>query len=387
MPPKAHSVLAPSSKEWIFCGTSALFLSTKPEETNDAAEFGSECHALGEFYIRQSLKLQDYDGNAPKTVEELKATFKHYDEEMEKLANAYADFVVSTYSYEKEKNGEIPVILLEHQLEMDYSPDAKGTLDCGIISGDTLTIIDNKTGRKKVMAYWKDKEMINSQLGIYAYFAYRFFKEIYDIKKVRLVVFQERMNNTNEYTIDAVDLESWAETVMYPAAKNALSDNPTGQAGDHCEYCPGRNICRIRNQAIMQNAVKVKKALLMTDEEIEAILPSLDTIIEYCEDIKEYALKKALEGKRQWTGFKLIESETKRKITDEAAVAEILIKQGHDPYAKPKLIGIQDIQKRIGKALFDQLITPFVEKPKGAPKLVPESEPGKDYIINNSEDN
>ena len=37
-----HSVLAPSSKEWVHCGYLAKFLATKEEETNDASEFGTK---------------------------------------------------------------------------------------------------------------------------------------------------------------------------------------------------------------------------------------------------------------------------------------------------------------------------------------------------------
>ena len=75
-----HSVLAPSSKEWVHCGYSAKFLATKEEETNDASEFGTECHALAEAYIKQSLKIEDFD-EEPVSIDELKSNFKHYDEE------------------------------------------------------------------------------------------------------------------------------------------------------------------------------------------------------------------------------------------------------------------------------------------------------------------
>jgi len=50
---RKHSILAHSSKEWVHCGFSAKFLANKEEETNDASEFGTECHALAEAYIKQ----------------------------------------------------------------------------------------------------------------------------------------------------------------------------------------------------------------------------------------------------------------------------------------------------------------------------------------------
>ena len=38
---RKHSILAPSSKEWVHCGYSDKFLANKEEETNDASEFGT----------------------------------------------------------------------------------------------------------------------------------------------------------------------------------------------------------------------------------------------------------------------------------------------------------------------------------------------------------
>ncbi|MEA4820829.1 MAG: DUF2800 domain-containing protein, partial [Erysipelotrichales bacterium] len=72
MPTKTHSVLAPSSKEWIYCGLSAKFLANKDEESNDASEFGTECHELAEAYIKQSLNLIDYDLDEKVSIDELK---------------------------------------------------------------------------------------------------------------------------------------------------------------------------------------------------------------------------------------------------------------------------------------------------------------------------
>ena len=169
MSQKTHSILAPSSKEWFYCGYAAKFLANKVEETSDASEFGSKCHLLAEHYIRQSLKLEDYESEVKLTTEELKAGFKHYSEEMERLATGYANYVISTVDYEAKRTGEQPVILIEQLLEMDYAPDTHGTLDCGIIAGDTLTIIDNKTGFIKVTPFDETLNELNSQLGIYGF--------------------------------------------------------------------------------------------------------------------------------------------------------------------------------------------------------------------------
>lgn len=153
MPPKTHSILAPSCKEWFHCGLAAKFLAIKEDdEAGEAAQFGTEAHALVEAYIIQSLKLVPYEPNVRLTLEDVKASLKLYSQEMEYLATAYANYVVDTVGFEAKRTGEQPVVLVEQYLEMDYAPDTHGTLDCGIIAGDTLTVIDNKTGYVKVTA-------------------------------------------------------------------------------------------------------------------------------------------------------------------------------------------------------------------------------------------
>ena len=117
-----HSLLAPSSKEWFYCGFAVRFPATKEEESNEQSEFGSECHALGEAYVRLRLNIVDYD-NEPIDIEKLKQSFKHYDDEMERLASAYADYIVNLMTLEEKRTGEKPLLFLEHTLDCSYSPD------------------------------------------------------------------------------------------------------------------------------------------------------------------------------------------------------------------------------------------------------------------------
>lgn len=377
MPPRTHSVLAPSSHEWIFCGYSAKFLATKEDETSEASEFGSECHSLAEAYIRKSLSIVDYDSEDEAPIDELKAGLKHYGGEMEKLATGYANFVIGTADYEEKRTGEKPVVLVEQRLEMDYAPDTHGTADAIIISGDTLTVIDNKTGFIPVKVF--DGNELNSQLGIYGLYAYKLFKDIYPIKKIRLVIYQERIHNIDDQTVDVEDLLEWEVSVLRPAAKEAQNPNAEAVSGKWCKYCPGRSICRRRSEDALSINVD-KKPEIMTDSEIEELLPKLDFIIDYCTSIKDYALKKAIEGKK-WKGYVLSESNTKRRISDEEAVKRILKEAGYCPEV-PKLMGISELQKLVGKAKFNDLVGQYVVKPKGQPVLAPEP----DAKNNNTED-
>lgn len=365
---RKHSILAPSSKEWVHCGYSAKFLANKEEETNDASEFGTECHALAEAYIKQSLKIDDFD-EEPVSIDELKSSFRHYDDEMETLATGYANFVISQADYEEKRTEKKPIVFVEQLLDMDYAPDTHGTADAIIIAGDTLTIIDNKTGFIPVNVF--EGNELNSQLGIYGLYAYKLFADVYPIKKIRLVIYQERIHNIDDQTVNVEDLLEWEVGVLRPAAKEAQNPNAEAVSGKWCKYCPGRNVCRQRSEDALSINVE-KKPGLMTDAEIEELLPKLDFIIDYCASIKDYALKKAIEGKK-WKGYVLSESSTKRKISDEEAVKRILKEAGYCPEV-PKLMSIRELQKLVGKTKFNDLVGQYVIKPKGQPVLAPETD-------------
>lgn len=379
MPPRTHSILAPSAKEWMHCGLAAKFLAAKDEnDAGEAAQFGTEAHALAEAYIKASLNLAAYDANDGLTAEEVKKSLTMYSDEMEYLASGYANYVVDTVAFEERRTGEKPIVLVEQYLEMDYAPDTHGTVDCCVIAGDTLTVIDNKTGYIRVNA--EEDGSLNSQLAIYGLYAYKAYKRIYPIKQIRLVIYQLRINNICEVTVSSEQLEAWEREVLIPAARNATSENPTSASGWWCKYCPGKATCRTRSDEAFAAVGEMKKPERMTDAEIAEVLPKLDSVVAYVEAVREYALKKAVEQGFKWHGFKLVESTTKRKISDEAVVGKILMDAGYNPYTK-KLLSISDIQKLVGKAQFDNLIGSYVIKPKGQPVLAPESDTRTEIYI------
>lgn len=98
----------------------------------------------------------------------------------------------------------------------------------------------------------------------------------------------------------------------------------------------------------------------------------MDALVSWASDIKEYALQQAVSGK-EWHGWKLVEGRSNRRYTNEAAVIQAVSDAGLDPYER-KLLGITAMQKLLGKARFDELLTAYIEKPQGKPTLVPESD-------------
>ena len=108
----------------------------------------------------------------------------------------------------------------------------------------------------------------------------------------------------------------------------------------------------------------------LEDKEIEAILPKLDQLTSWASDLKEYALKKALSGKK-WTGYKLVAG--RAKYINEAAAAAAVEAAGFDPYEK-RILGITAMTSMLGRKKFDELLGGLIERPQGKPVLVLQSD-------------
>ena len=102
------------------------------------------------------------------------------------------------------------------------------------------------------------------------------------------------------------------------------------------------------------------------------ILDRADTFIGWINDIKDYALEQAIGGK-QFPGFKVVEGRSNRRYTDTDAVAATVTEVGYDPFEK-KLMGVTAMTKLLGTKKFNTMLGSLIEKPKGKPTLVPESD-------------
>ena len=383
--PTIHSRKYSPSKSgtWLNCPLSTLLNDGASQETNPQAEFGTQCHELGAALISQSLSLVDYD-NEVKPINELIKELDMYSDDMQEIADGYADFVIQAIEFERKRSAVEPLIVIEQRLEMDFDDDAGGTLDCGIISsvdGGTLTVIDLKTGRGPVQAYDSETGMFNSQLGIYALYFYKAYKDLYSVKKVRLVVYQPVISNTNDYEMPIEELLRFESSVLIPAVNRTKVINPEAHPGKYCRYCAGKVICPKRAETNLAITNETKKPIAMlTDTQIDAMLPKLDELIQFAEDVKEFALKKALNG-HKWSNLKLVHSKGSRKITNEDAVVKVCEEAGIDPYGVRKVAGITELTKRIGKDKVNGLIGDYITMQAGSIVLVPKNDPREEVTI------
>ena len=362
--PKHAFLSASSSHRWLACPPSALLCAKEADQSSAYAKQGSDAHELCEYLL---LKALGHD--PPDPTENL----DYYDAEMLSCAEGYRDFVMEQVE-EARKLCADTLICVEQRL--DYSrwvENGFGTGDCVIVADDLLHVIDYKYGLGVLVSASGEDGTGNSQLKCYALGALDTFGDLYDIRRIKLSIYQPRRENVDTFEMKVQDLLRWADDVLSPIAKLAFTGDGEFCAGDHCVFCKVKATCRARADYNMELAkYEFEKPAMLNDEEIASILPMIDSIVSWATDIKEFALQQALSG-TVYEGYKVVEGRSNRKYSDETAVARIVQEAGYDPFEK-KLLGVTAMQRQLGKKRFQELLGGLLYKPPGKPVLVPTSD-------------
>lgn len=348
-----HARLSPSgASRWAVCPASVKVSEQYENKTNSAAEWGTKVHDLGE----KILKGQSID-------------FKLYDDEQIEVAEDYADYCTGLMTKKS-------VIMIEERFNLEFiAPNTFGTGDCSILDdNNTLHIVDLKTGRNVV--YAKD----NMQLKLYALGAIHELESIYNIEKVVLHIVQNRIGHIDTWEVSIDELIEFKQWII-ERAKLALSDNaPFNPQEKACQYCPHQANCEALAEHV--NAVLIGdfdnldeldgKADKLTVSHIKNILDNASLIKSFVQAVENIAVEK-LEAGETVEGYKLVESRTNRKWSDEEEVERYLKERndGINYYKAPSLLPMTQILKILKK---DSEIEKFIVKPKGTPTLAPLSD-------------
>ena len=365
--PGQHALLSPSSAHrWLHCTASPRLEEHVEDQSSEYAEEGTLAHAICAMKLKLTQGLPTDEERA-----EVAALAKYHTGEMEEYTDTYVSIVLEKFNNAKAKTRDAK-LLIETRLDFtDYIPDSFGTGDAVIIADGTIEVIDFKYGKGvKVDAYE------NPQMMIYALGACARFSFDYRIEDVRMTIVQPRIDNLSEYELHITDLYGWAKNTLVPAAMKAYRGEGEQTPGEWCQFCKVKAQCK----AIASKAVKAQEKnpdpLLMTHEDIEEVLPLLPVIKSWLTAVEEYALGQALVGV-EWSGFKVVEGRSIRRISDPAEVMNTLASLGYgmEDYMKPaELKGISDLEKMVGKKKFNELCGGCIVKPQGKPTLVPDTD-------------
>lgn len=372
--PDVHAVLSASSSErWMHCPGSVAATKDLPDKGSVYAAEGTLAHSLCELKVR---KLFGIPKPMPRSqyMDEL-AKIKAdplYNKEMDQCSDIYVEHIQEIVLNSPVK----PVVCVEQRVDFSkYVPGGFGTADCPIIAPTVIDVVDYKHGQGVAVS-----AVDNSQLKLYAIgvlLAYQLWFP--DIKTVRLHIVQPRINNISVWETTVEELIRWAEDVVVPAAKLALSaDAPFVPGESQCRFCGIRSTCRARAQ--LAESIKAGESFgklppELSDDEVGAALVNAKQVADWLKKLESYAAKK-LESGGSIPGYKLVEGRTTRVWDDQnAAFADMQNNGVPDALLYERTpLSVAQLEKVLPKKVFAQFAVPHIVKSPGKPTLVPESD-------------
>ncbi len=293
-----HAYLAASASErWIRCPPSAKLCAQAEDQGSPYAQEGSDAHSLCQYLLEKALGRHARDPTEDLTW---------YNSEMQEAAEGYVAYVLEQLEDAKQHCSD-PFVCVEQTVDFSkWVTHGFGTADAAIVADGVLYVIDMKYGVGTLVSASGKDGSGNSQLKCYALGLLDTFGCLYEIRKIRLSIYQPRRSNFDVYELSKDDLLKWADEVLTPAAKLAYVGAGEFCAGDHCRFCKVRAACRARADYSMELAkYEFRDPPLLDEAEIAAILPRIDSLVTWADEVKHYALNQALAGAR-YPGYKLV---------------------------------------------------------------------------------
>lgn len=397
--PGQHALLsASSSKQWLHCPPSARLQENFPNESSVYAEEGTWAHELCEYKVKKYLHRRMKRPQSDFLTEEIDA-----------LTDVYAEFVISTIEEMKRDHGTV-LALVEEKLDYSHiAPSGFGTGDMVMLAPGVLHIADFKTGS----GVFVDADH-NSQMMLYALGAIHAYDYLFDIQTVSMTIVQPRLENISTFTCTKQDLLDWAESIR-PTAQMAFEGKGEQHPGDWCKFCRAKHVCRARAEEALalakaefldldsgalaeemettdatapynadREAPVFKSPALISQQEIETILPTLNRISDWITAVFAYVSSEAINHGAVWKGYKVVEGRSKRQFTDLKAVVDVAAGAGFTDVYRQELIPLTEFEKMMGKKRFQEILGDFVVKPPGKLTLVPDTDPRPAVDLNSS---
>ncbi|MBE0469619.1 MAG: DUF2800 domain-containing protein [Methyloprofundus sp.] len=362
-----HAKLSASgASRWINCPGSVAAEDGIIEKSSAYADAGSTAHELAEICLVNNNSPENFLGELLPENNSIAVDIE--------MINAVRDYI----DYVKTIPGA-----REYEQRVDYSEwvaGGFGTSDVISVDNDTIYIVDLKYG--KGIRVDADN---NSQLMLYALGAYSERELLHDMKNVKMVIMQPRLDHISEWEMSVDDLLKWGAWVA-ERAEIALSDDAERVPGEkQCQWCKAKARCpaleAYAHKIIGADFEQLDEATQLSDEQIGKALSAKKLIIGWLDAVEDYVFQKLSSGET-FEGYKLVEGRSIRQWADIDEVTPALIERLADQAYEQKLISPAKAEKLLGKNKKD--IASFIVKPAGKPTLAPSSD--KRPAVNLSED-
>lgn len=378
--PEVHAKrFSPSAScKWLNCPGSVSLESEFPDKETDYTREGTLAHKIAELKVRKHFTVmsQKEYGGGMKACE----ADPLYDKEMQGYTDIYLDYIKEVAM----GFSSAPFVAAEKQVSFEeYAPGGFGTSDCIIIGDNKMYVCDFKYGKGVPVDAHE-----NTQGMLYALGALMAFRMFYDIKSVVISIIQPRLDNISEYHITAADLLNWADTELKSAVAAIQSGCRECIPGPWCDkgFCKARGVCKALAKDSLEIAdFECTAPEKMTLADIGEALIEGKQLKKWLEAVEDYALKKALEGKKI-PGWKVVAGRSVREFTDTDAAFKHIIEHGieEEMLYKREPLTLTAVEKLMGKKEFADVTKDYVTKSKPKPALAEESDRRAEYKPNSA---
>lgn len=368
---RRHALLSASSAhQWLACTPSARLEEGFPDNVSEAAEEGTLAHELAELKLRNYFHTTDYGKR--KMNADIKKLQKNplWKAEMMEYTEQYLNYIQEVALSEKTP------YTAKIEAQVDYSAwahDGFGTADCILIRGETVHIFDFKYGKGVSVSAEE-----NPQMMLYALGALDMYSLLYRMEHFHLHIIQPRIDNISDWECSREQLLEFGEYVKGRAELAWAGSGEFCPGEKQCRFCRARATCHARAEKNVQLAFspdKGKTPPLISNEDAGWYLSQGEDVKKWLEDLKEWALAECLAGK-EVPGWKAVEGRGSREWTDMDAAFGKLVNSGvnEEVLYERKPLTLAQVEKTVGKKLFQDTVGKYVVKNPGKPALVKESD-------------
>jgi len=385
LPEGEHALLSPSGAErWINCPGSIEAERGLPDSPSEYAAEGTVAHTVGETCILSGEQAESMIG---KTFTADGFTFT-VDHEMAEAVQVYLDHVAGLKAI---YHDEPELVTAVEQRVYTSIPECYGTADFLLWAPKSrhLHVVDYKHGKGKRVIV-KD----NLQLLIYAWAAGRgLYNSINAVpERVTIHVVQPRINNVHfeHYTLDELApfirrIEQAAEAALQPGAPRV-----PGEA--QCQWCKAKPTCPELGRYVDDTVVQLFPVVggeiggdSTQPDVLAQAMSRVDLVKAWVKSVEDRVFE-MLEVGVPVPGYKLVSGRALRKwgLSDEDVKAELRKRKLKvADIVEQKLKSVAQLEKTLGKKVFNDKVGDLVVKPEGRPVIAVESDPRP--AVNNGE--
>jgi hypothetical protein len=353
---RKHAFLSASgSPSWMLCEIKPLREEGLPETSNSFAEEGTSAHELLEYCLTHGYE-DALDVSVPRDKVEI------WTPEMANYVNQTLDLIRSL----KEPDG---YLYSEEELDISFitgEVEATGTADIVIVNVTELVVLDFKYGMSLISA------TENEQLLIYGAAALEKYNLTGDIKNVRFIISQPRLNHIEEWVLSIPEIEDRIRRIREVAtrilaAKGGVDNLHASPGYKQCRYCKYKANCP-DNRGFVLTAVtndivdldkkeefleKVKNSTLKLetsdDHHLATCLTAVELIEDWCSTVRIEVEKRLLDNNFKDDRWKLVRGRRGNlKWVEDDKVIHILEElYGADTIYEKKIINPTQLEKKV----------------------------------------